>query len=219
MQLELVLNEDEKKERFKASLAKKNRDQDLPSVHSTSQTTSSENSLTTGVEASHTEHTYSSPSERSSEFIMTNPSPSVFVSPFQTSHSPYHIRPTVKVEPMPNLSRRTSTTSTSLSTYSSGHVPNTHEQERIHEAPACSPFLNMPPLQPVQTPVNFCLLYKQSVNQHANFYPDTELNLPRNVLSHRFIDRKISTIEEAEASDVKAGIILVILYRGGSNNK
>ena len=52
MQLELVLNEDEKKERFKASLAKKNREEDVPYRAATSQTRFEEQRSSVSVEIS-----------------------------------------------------------------------------------------------------------------------------------------------------------------------
>jgi hypothetical protein len=94
MQLELVLNEDEKKERFKASLAKKKREEDVPHRAATSHTRFEEEGSSVSVERSLEEPINPTLPERSFELSMLNAMPRAFVPPLQSTTSPYNNRPT-----------------------------------------------------------------------------------------------------------------------------
>ena len=222
MQLEQVLNEDEKKERFKASLAKKRREEDMPDGATSSQTRFAEESSSVSVETSLEESINPRLPHRYSEFSMTNSIPRALVPPFQPTSSSYNNPPTGTVAPMPNLSVSSSWTSASIgkaniSTLSSRLEQNTplspmeqtnalfsrferntnslysrlgqnpislsslfvehtvstpyshsgpvrvhspSEQERTPPTTVCSPYQNMPTLQPVSTPEHFDSLHQ-----------------------------------------------------------
>jgi hypothetical protein len=110
MQLELVLNEEEKKEIFQASMAKKKREETAPYRV-----------------ANVVEPIYSASSQRSIKLSMTNPRPRAPVLPFQMTASSYYNRPTGTVAPIQNLSLTSSWTSAPLTStsLSSGFEQNT----------------------------------------------------------------------------------------------
>ena len=119
MQLELVLNEDEKKERFKASLAKKNREEDVPYRAATSQTRFEEQRSSVSVEIS---------LEEPINLILPNPMPRALVPPFQTTASSYNNRPTGTVALMLNSSAGSTWTSTSIREANISTLPSRLEQ-------------------------------------------------------------------------------------------
>ena len=124
MQLELVLNEDEKKERFKASLAKKQREEDVPHIAATSQTRFEEESSSVSVE----EPINPRLPQRSFELPMPNSLPRAVVPPFQSTASSYNNRPTGTVAPMLNLSASSTWTSQSIFETNINTLPSRLEQ-------------------------------------------------------------------------------------------
>ena len=197
MKPELVLNEEEKKERFKVSIQKRQMDHESSVAATDSHTSLSENSLTDMLEVTLTEPTFSSSLHRSSESSITHSSPRSLVSAFSTSITPYHNRPTVTVAPMPNLSLRPSMSSP---IFKPRLIPNTKEPERIQEAPIGNPYLEIPPLPPLQPTASFLSSY-----QHSNFYRENKSNFSRNLFSQRFLERNTSPSEQAEVPEIKAG--------------
>jgi hypothetical protein len=267
MQLEQVLNEDEKKERFKASLAKKNREEDVLDRAATSQTRFAEESSSIAVETSHVEPINPTLPQRSSELSMTNSVPRAIVPYFQNTASSYNNRPTGTVAPMLNLSSSPSWTSASIGeanistltsrleqntpvssiserntslfsrferntnslysrlgqnpiSLSSLFVQNTvsrpyshcrpvhspQEEKRTPATPACFPYQNMPPLQPISSTEHFSPVHKQSSTEYTNLYPGLEYNLSRNCNSLNM--KKGRDIPETGVLGTKAGIIL-----------
>ena len=128
MQLELVLNEDEKKERFKASLAKKKREEDVPHRAATSQTRFEEERSSVSVEISLEEPINPILPQRSFELSMPNPMPRALVPPFQTKASSYNNRPTGTVAPMLNSSAGSTWTSPSIGEANISTLPSRLKQ-------------------------------------------------------------------------------------------
>ena len=86
MQLELVLNEEEKKERFKASLFKKKREEASPATY---QTRFAEGSSTIGVETNIVVPAYSTSSERLIELSRTTSIPRAMGSSYKNRPTGY----------------------------------------------------------------------------------------------------------------------------------
>ena len=103
MQLEMVLNEDEKKERFKASLLKKKREEASDGT-ATYQVRFEEGRSTVAADSNIVELSYSASPQRFIEFPRTNSIPRALILPSQVTGSSYNNRPTETVAPLQNPS-------------------------------------------------------------------------------------------------------------------
>jgi hypothetical protein len=103
MQLEMVLNEEEKKERFRASLLKKKREEAFDGTAS-SQARFEEGSSTVTADSNIVEPSHSTSPQRFIEFPRTNSIPRALILPSQVTGSSYNNRPTGTVAPLQNPS-------------------------------------------------------------------------------------------------------------------
>ena len=101
MQLELVLNDDEKKERFKASLAKKRESEEILDGLTTPQTSFEEDNLSESIAKRVVELMYLRSTLANFSQPMSNSLSSTLASCFQTPTSSSYNRPTGRVDPMP----------------------------------------------------------------------------------------------------------------------
>ena len=114
MQLEQVLNEEEKKQIFKASMAKKKRGETMPYGAATSQIIFAEEHSSVLLDTNVVKPIHSGSSQRSIELSMTNPRPRALALPFQMTASSNYNRPTGTVAPIQNLTLTSSWTSVPL---------------------------------------------------------------------------------------------------------
>ena len=118
MRLELVLNEDEKKERFKASLAKKKGEQEAPDGLPTAPTSYTDNNLSESIAKRVVELMYLQSTLASYRSPMTTSLSSTLASYFTGSPSSCYSRPTGRIAPLTKPSTSTSSSNPALSSSS-----------------------------------------------------------------------------------------------------
>jgi len=138
MQLELVLNEDEKKERFKSSLAKKRRAEDNPDEESVEPPSFEQDKSLEEVETRPVEPTFPRSSSSTIEITIPQRFSQTHLPTFRTSTLSHNYRPTGRVAPMQKSVTRPSCTSTSLSSSSSQEPRSTSlsSSSRFERIPA-----------------------------------------------------------------------------------
>ena len=115
MRLELVLNEDEKKERFKASLAKKKEEQESSVGLHTAQISSEEDSLSESIARRVVELVHLQSTLASLRGPITHSLTNTLASYITGSPSSCYIRPSGRVAPIPNRSTSTSSSHPAMS--------------------------------------------------------------------------------------------------------
>ena len=233
MRLELVLNEDEKKERFKASLAKKKGEQEAPDGQPTAPTSYTDNNLSESIAKRVVELMYLQSTLASYRSPMTTSLSSTLASYFTGSPSSCYSRPTGRIAPLPKPSTSTSSSNPALSSSSfdqsmislntqlvqhavSRHMMSTAYSQQptgvedIHDTSLFLPIPQTPPSLRSQNHHNMLtrLLYKSGSDKKIDYYSDTalDLSLSSNPTSSHGLGSAVPVI--------KAGLILKFVLSG-----
>jgi hypothetical protein len=187
MKLDLVLNAEERKERFKVFHAMKKIDQNPPAVVASSQTYTGKYNWNSGASVT-SNGMQRSPYDNYCHSLVSPPMSDLFARQNWTITLP---------------SSRSFPVTSRLE-----HI--TQEPQRMMQSSMSPQYQNLPALQPLN---NHLPQLHQDLNQHTNCYPNTEISFSRNVISDGFIETARENIADQDVYYIKAGIILRYLCR------